>query len=152
MIPLQQSSLQYYEASSAVQLYLTCYGLIRTPVHIISSFLQIWGMSHNISSPRYPQSNGKAEATVKSMKKLISAAWTGRGINWNQQSRALLQYRNTPCRKDGLSPAQNIFGHPVQDQSPALQHPQNGKSHIKKKLCKHNNQHACQKAAGFADW
>jgi len=29
--------------------------------------------------------------------------------------RALLQYRNTPSRKDGLSPAQKLYGHPIQD-------------------------------------
>ena len=42
-------------------------------------FLKSWGVTHNLSSPHYPQSNGKAEATVKSMKKLISSAWTGPG-------------------------------------------------------------------------
>ena len=65
--------------------------------HVFADFLQTWGVTHVTSSPHYPQSNGKAEATVKSMKKLISAAWTGRSVNWNQLSRALLQYRNTPC-------------------------------------------------------
>ena len=30
-----------------------------------------WGFHHYTSSPRYPQSNGKAESTVKSMKKII---------------------------------------------------------------------------------
>ena len=59
------------------------------------------------------------KATVKPMKKLISAAWTGRSVNWDQLSRALLQYRSTPCRKHGLSPAQKLFGHPVQDTLPA---------------------------------
>ena len=29
--------------------------------------------------------------------------------------RALLQYRNTPSNKDGLSPAQKLFGQPIQD-------------------------------------
>ena len=33
--------------------------------------------------------------------------------------RALLQYRNTPSRKDGVSPAQKLYGHPVQDSLPA---------------------------------
>ena len=33
--------------------------------------------------------------------------------------RALLQYRNTPSRKDGISPAQKLYGHPVQDILPA---------------------------------
>ena len=87
--------------------------------HYLSNFLQSWGVKHLTSSPHYPQSNGKAEATVKSMKKLITAAWTGRSINWDILSRSLLQYRNTPCRKDGLSPAQKLFGHPVQDTLPA---------------------------------
>ena len=40
-------------------------------------------------------------------------------MNWEKLSRSLLQYRNTPCRKDGLSPAQKLFGHPVQDSLPA---------------------------------
>ena len=53
------------------------------------------------------------------MKKIISAAWTGSSVNWDTLSRALLQYRNTPCRKDGRSPAQKPFGNPVQDSLPA---------------------------------
>lgn len=85
----------------------------------LAHFLKDWGVSHKTSSPRYPQSNGKAEATVKSMKKLISAAWTGRSVNWDRLSRSLLQYRNTPSRKDGLSPAQKLLGQPVQDHLPA---------------------------------
>ena len=31
---------------------------------------------------------------------------------------ALLQYRNTPNKRDGLSPAQKLFGHPIQDRMP----------------------------------
>ena len=34
-----------------------------------------WGFQHITSSPMYPQSNGKAEATVKSTKKFIQALW-----------------------------------------------------------------------------
>ena len=72
-----------------------------------------------MSTPRYPQSNGKIEATVKSMKKLITAAWTGRSVNQDKLFRALLQYRNTPSRRDGQSPAQKLYGHPIQDTLPA---------------------------------
>ena len=82
-------------------------------------FAQQWGFEHTTSSPRYPQSNGKAEATVKSMKKIIRAAWSGRHLDDDKLTRALLQYRNTPSRKDGQSPAQKLFGHPIQDTLPA---------------------------------
>ena len=88
---------------------------------LLASFLHTWGVRHATSSPHYPQSNGKAESTVKSMKKIISAAWTGSSVNWDTLSHALLQYRNTPCRKDGRSP-QKLFGHPVQHSLPAHQH------------------------------
>ncbi len=50
---------------------------------------------------------------------MISASWTGKSVDWNKLSQALIQYRNTPCRKDGQSPAQKLFGHPVQDSIPA---------------------------------
>ena len=82
-------------------------------------FTHQWGFAHTTSSPRYPQSNGKAEATVKSMKKIIRTAWTGRHLDEDKLTRALLQYRNTPSRKDGQSPAQKLFGHPIQDTLPA---------------------------------
>ena len=86
---------------------------------LFRDFSSEWGFQHTTSSPRYPQSNGKAEASVKSMKKLIQAAWTGRGLDEDKLARALLQYRNTPSRKDGLSPACKLFGHPIQDTIPA---------------------------------
>ena len=72
-----------------------------------------------MSSPHYPQSNGKAEATVKSMKKLIAAAWSGRSLDLDKLCRSLLQYRNMPSKRDGRSPAQKLFGTPLQDTLPA---------------------------------
>ena len=75
-------------------------------------------MKHNMSSPGYPQSNGKAEAAVKSMKKLIRRSTKHSILDENKLARALLQYRNTPSRKDKLSPAQKLYGHPVQDTIP----------------------------------
>ena len=44
-------------------------------------FSKQWGFKHITSSPRYPQSNGKSEATVKSMKKLIRTSWRGRSMD-----------------------------------------------------------------------
>ena len=82
-------------------------------------FSERWGFRHCTSSPYYAQSNGKAEATVKSMKKIIRAAWNGRYLEEEMLCRALLQYRNTPSVKDGVSPAQKLYGHPIQDIIPA---------------------------------
>ena len=110
------TTLRHYFCRAAAPDLLWSDGGPQFTSHHFADFLQTWGVTHVTSSPHYPQSNGKAEATVKSMKKIISAAWTGRSV---QLSRALLQYRHTPCRKDGLSPAQKLFGHPVQDTLPA---------------------------------
>jgi hypothetical protein len=82
-------------------------------------FAKLWGFRHATSTPRYPQSNGKAEATVKSMKKLIRTSWSGQSMDDDALVRALLQYRNTPSRKDGMSPALKLYGRPIQDTLPA---------------------------------
>ena len=87
--------------------------------HALRSFLLSWGTEQRISSPHCPQSNGKAEATVKSMKKLNAAAWSGRSLDEEKLALSLLQYGNTPTKRDGLSPAQKLYGHPVQDSLPA---------------------------------
>jgi transposase InsO family protein len=86
---------------------------------MFQEFAKEWGFQHITSSPTYPQSNGKAEATVKSMKKLIQASWTGNRLDEGKLARALLQYRNTLACRDGLSPAQKLFGQPIQDLLPA---------------------------------
>jgi len=73
-----------------------------------------------ISPPNlYSTSNGKAETAVKLMKKIIRTAWDGRKLNEEKLYRALLKYRNTPSRKNGLSPTQKLYGHPIQDTLPA---------------------------------
>jgi len=84
-----------------------------------SEFATKWGFEHGMSSPHYPQSNGKIEATVKSMKKIIASSWGNWSVNVNSMCRALLQCRNTPLRKDRQSPAQKLFGRPIQDTLPA---------------------------------
>ncbi len=53
------------------------------------------------------------------MKKIIRTAWNSRHLDEDKLCRALLQYRNTPSRKDSLSPAQKLYGRPVQDTLPA---------------------------------
>ncbi|MEM7478413.1 MAG: transposase family protein [Planctomycetota bacterium] len=85
-----------------------------------ADFLSTWGITHDTSSPYYPQSNGRAEAAIKSIKKLIKRCWhcPPASMNIDEWTKALLQYRNTPPAS-GKSPAQLVYGHPVQDTLPA---------------------------------
>ena len=84
-------------------------------LHSFQTFTKEWGFQHITSSPTYPQSNGKAESAVKSMKKIIEGAWVRRRLDKDRLARALLQYRNTPSHRDGLSPGKKLFGKPIQD-------------------------------------
>ena len=49
------------------------------------------------------------------MKKLIQATWIGRHLDEDKLTRGLHQYKNTPSRMDGRSPAQKLYGKPIQD-------------------------------------
>ena len=86
-----------------------------------STLLQRVGIpTHHI--PTVP-TIGKIDATVKSMKKPTEASWMGTRLDKGKLARALLQYRNTPSRRDGLSATQKLFGRPVQDTLPAHSEP-----------------------------
>ena len=80
-------------------------------------FLSEWGVRINPSSPYYPQSNGHAEATVKSIKNLIIKSTENGSLDTDQFAIGLLELRNTP-KADGLSPAQVLFGHPIRSLLP----------------------------------
>ena len=84
-----------------------------------NQFSQQWGFLHKTSSPYHPQGNVKIKSMVKPMKKIIHTSWNGRLLDQDKFCRTLLQYRNTPSRRDGLSPSQKLYGHPTQDTLPA---------------------------------
>ena len=83
------------------------------------AFLALWGVRHRVSSAYHPQSNLHAETCVKSMKRLI-ASNTGAGgtLDTDALTAALLQYRNTPDRDTGLSPAQVLYARQLRDVVP----------------------------------
>ena len=69
-------------------------------------FAKTWQFEHVTSSPRYPQSNGKAENAVKTVKRLFIKCKT----SGQSEYLALLDWRNTPSEGYGTSPAQRLMG------------------------------------------
>ena len=85
----------------------------------MTSWLQKWGVKIRQSSAYYPQSNGRAEAAVKSLKRLLKGNTGRKGtINTDEVASALLQYRNTPLRGIDQSPAELALGRPLRDTVP----------------------------------
>ena len=70
------------------------------------SFTSELDIEHITSSPHYPQSNGKAENAVKTVKRLFSRC---RDSGYSEYL-ALLDFNNTPTEGVGLSPSQRLFG------------------------------------------
>ena len=80
------------------------------------TFLARWGVAHRKSSAYHPQSNGRAEVAVKSAKRLLRSNVAASGsLNSDKFLRALLQLRNTPDQDCDISPAQIVFGRPLND-------------------------------------
>lgn len=69
-------------------------------------FAKTWMSEHKTSSPRYAQSNGKAENAVQMVKRLFKKCKSSGGSEFQ----ALLDWRNTPTAGIGTSPAQRLFG------------------------------------------
>ena len=75
------------------------------------SFLARWGVTIRQSSAGYPQSNGRAEAAVKSAKTILRDNMSARGtVDTDAAVAALIQYHNTPLRDGNKSPAQLLMG------------------------------------------
>ena len=80
-----------------------------------SDFALSYEFKHTSSSPGYPQSNGKAENSVKTAKRLIKKALHAGADPYL----ALLDWRNTPTEGVGSSPAQRLFGRRTKTLTPA---------------------------------
>ncbi|CAI5681852.1 unnamed protein product [Oreochromis niloticus] len=87
------------------------------PCYASSKFQQFaksWSFTHTTTSPHYPQSNGLAEKTVQTAKKLLDKA----KAEHKDPYLSLLEYRNTPV--DNLkSPAQLLMSRRLRSILPA---------------------------------
>jgi transposase InsO family protein len=100
-----------------------------------ANFCKKWMIKHDPSSPYHPISNGHAEAAVKTAKSLIKKICPGRLIERSPEFlHALLEYRNTP-RKDGVSPAERLFGRLIRGKLLPL-HPVASNENCHKKITK----------------
>ncbi|XP_050548981.1 uncharacterized protein K02A2.6-like [Daktulosphaira vitifoliae] len=76
-------------------------------------FTSDWGIKHITTSPNYPQSNGLAERSIQTVKKLLKKAMD----SGKDPHIALLQYRNTPKGKL-CSPAQLLMSRNLRTKIP----------------------------------
>ena len=84
------------------------------------NFLKSWGtIHHRVSSAYNAHSNLRAEAGVKTAKRLLTDNTGQDGSpDWNKIARALMQHRNTPLDGIQFSPAQLLYGRPIRDFQP----------------------------------
>ena len=83
------------------------------------SFLQRWDVQHTASSPHYPASNGRAEAAVKNIKKILRGnVRSDSTVDRDGIVEAILIFKNTPMY-DGRVPSVMVFGRPIRDSLPA---------------------------------
>ena len=91
--------------------------------HDFVSFLRTWDVRWRLSSAYYPQSNGRAEAAVKSAKRILLGninPTTGE-LDTDAAARALLTHRNTPAQDTGVSPSMVLFGRHLRDHLPRFE-------------------------------
>ena len=81
-----------------------------------AKFEDQWNFQHVTSSPRYPQSNGKAENAVRTVKRLFTKCRAAEVSEF----RALLDRRNTPSEGIDSSPVQRLLGRRCKTLLPAL--------------------------------
>ena len=76
----------------------------------MKEFAELYGFTLVTSSPYYPQSNGLAERTIKTIKELLQ--------NSPDPYLALLSFRATPIPWCSFSPAQLLMGRQIRTDIP----------------------------------
>ena len=93
-------------ASNTIQIFCRYFRELGVPLRLrtdgepqftnreFQKFMKRWGVHHGVSSPHYPQSNGHAEAAVKSVKHLILKTAPSGNIDCEEFDRGLLELWN----------------------------------------------------------
>ena len=110
---IEVERLQSTTASAVIKVLKIMFARYGIPSEVVSdngpefaALAKMWDFRHITSSPRYPQSNGKVENAVKTIKRLFSKCADAKQSKYQ----ALLDWRNTPTEGIGTSPAQRLFG------------------------------------------
>ena len=88
-------------------------------------FLRTWNVERRLSSAYYPRSNGRAEAAVKSAKRILLGninPSTGE-LDTDAATKAIMAHRNTPTHDTGVSPSEMLFGRLLKDHLPIAKRP-----------------------------
>ena len=86
----------------------------------MAELLKDYGIRHRVSSAYHPHSNLRAELGVKDVKRLLRENVDSDGdINNSRMTAALLTFKNTPDRDTRMSPAEYVFGRPINDMLPS---------------------------------
>jgi hypothetical protein len=122
--------------------------LVSAEVH---DFLRKWGVTLEPSSPHLPRTNGRAEAAVKFLKKLVKGCTPEGKERPDQDALALgmVEYRNTP-RYGGRSPAEALLGHNIRDGIPTHKSAHDAK--WKQALRHHDETAATRKEQGRSNY
>ena len=86
------------------------------------TFCRMWDVRRRLSSAYYPQSNGRAEAAVKSAKRILMGnidKVTG-NLDTDAAARAIMMHRNTPTQDTGIAPSVMLFGRLLRDHLPQV--------------------------------
>ena len=85
----------------------------------MAGVMEEFGIKHRVSSAYHPHSNMRAELGVKAVKRALRNNVDSDGnITNSRMVAALLALKNTPDRDTRMSPAEYVFGRPVNDLLP----------------------------------
>lgn len=92
----------------------------------MQAFCKEYGISHNRTTPYWPQANGEVERFNETMLKRLKISQESGSPDWMWDLRTfLLTYNSTPHSTTGVAPSELMFGRTVRDKLPSFTDPRN---------------------------